>query len=142
MRDGEGGTPTLPEVVPEAQLTLTFPALQLAELTDFPLFAVGEGRKTFLLPSSVLYLGPVNYAGKQQMIRRKGLFPMHMGTIKGNSWPLKWLKNYIPNLVEESLMGRTNEQASLERQMGFRKRDGRCESVRQCYAGVSGLACS
>ena len=72
MRDGESGTPTLLVVVPEAQLTLTFPVLRLAELTDFSLFAVGEGRKTFLLPSSVMYLGPVNYTGKQQMSRRKG----------------------------------------------------------------------
>lgn len=87
MRDRESGTLILVMVVPEAQLTLTFPSLQLAERTDFPLFAVRERRKTFLLPSYVLSQGPVNDTGKQQMSRRKGLFPTHMGTVKGNSWP-------------------------------------------------------
>ena len=91
MRDRESGTLILVEVVPEAQLTLTFPSLQLAERTDFPLFAVRERRKTSLLPSHVLSQGPVSDTGKQQMSRRQGLFRMHMGTVKGNSWPLKWL---------------------------------------------------
>ena len=92
--DGErvGGVPLLVVVISEPNLHPPF--LKCSWLSQqISLFAVGQGKNCFSL-------GPTNYTDKQQFSKRS-LFPMHMGTIRGSSWLLKWLKDHIFNLVEE-----------------------------------------